>query len=502
MSGHEWSVGDMCEARQGAQNVAHAHNLHNWKPGTIERISESGEAADVKFDDGETEAEVPLEFIRQLDSSVSPSPLPGRSGAAADAPAGPRDTGASGGASSSSSKKAQPAGSEVVDEDEDDAMEEVESDDAGGDAAKTKDDDADYAEEGSGEEEDGEDDDEEESDEDDEEWTGKKPAPKEKKGGGGSSSSAPKEALSAVGKRKVKPTTMMIGGHAVKRQNLYGMEEGEGSVWDRELSGKTDANFAYRERPAASADDEAESKKERKRAKQAGSEKVERRPREKTAEEKERIERNEGLKQAREAAQATRARFLQPYASVLAKFGAKLPKVPKKKSKEEEEGLEGSGNGFLINETIVQPSQVNGVTMRDYQLHGMRWLAAMHQCGVNAILADESTRVPHAMHTHARTRTPPAPHTSHTSFPSLLSLSLSCSGPRQDPPDDLLPRVPQIRKGRPRPAFNHLPSLGPLLMDGRAQALLPEPPRDQAAFVRSGGAEAFNEYVGALYRGY
>ena len=428
MSGHEWSVGDKCEARQGAQNVAHAHNLHNWKPGTIERISESGEAADVKFDDGETEAEVPLEFIRQLDSSVSPSPLPGRSGAAADAPAGPRDTGTGGGASSSSSKKAQPAGSEMVDADEDDAMEEDESDDAGGDAAKTKDDDADYAEEGSGEEEDGEDDEEEESDEDDEEWTGKKPAAKEKKGGGGgSSSSAPKEALSAVGKRKVKPTTMMIGGHAVKRQNLYGMEEGEGSVWDRELSGKTDANFAYRERPAASADDEAESKKERKRAKQADSEKVERRPREKTAEEKERIERNEGLKQAREAAQATRARFLQPYASVLAKFGAKLPKVPKKKSKEEEEGLEGSGNGFLINESIVQPSQVNGVTMRDYQLHGMRWLAAMHQCGVNAILADESTRARRMQCTHARTRTPPAPHTSHTSFPSLLSFSLSLS---------------------------------------------------------------------------
>ena len=27
--------------------------------------------------------------------------------------------------------------------------------------------------------------------------------------------------------------------------------------------------------------------------------------------------------------------------------------------------------------------------MRDYQLHGLRWLTAMHTSGVNAILADE-----------------------------------------------------------------------------------------------------------------
>ena len=43
---------------------------------------------------------------------------------------------------------------------------------------------------------------------------------------------------------------MTINGHQVKRQNMYDMEEGEGSVWDRELSGKVDAAFQYRERTA------------------------------------------------------------------------------------------------------------------------------------------------------------------------------------------------------------------------------------------------------------
>ncbi|EOD36957.1 hypothetical protein EMIHUDRAFT_201303 [Emiliania huxleyi CCMP1516] len=37
------------------------------------------------------------------------------------------------------------------------------------------------------------------------------------------------------GRRMLKPTTVMVGGFAVKRQNMYDMEEGEGSVWDREL---------------------------------------------------------------------------------------------------------------------------------------------------------------------------------------------------------------------------------------------------------------------------
>ena len=43
------------------------------------------------------------------------------------------------------------------------------------------------------------------------------------------------EAEASLGraKRKIKPTTCVVDGFAVKRQNMYDMEEGEGSVWDR-----------------------------------------------------------------------------------------------------------------------------------------------------------------------------------------------------------------------------------------------------------------------------
>ena len=47
-----------------------------------------------------------------------------------------------------------------------------------------------------------------------------------------------------------------------------------------------------------------------------------------------------------------------------------------------------SGSGFIEDESIAQPAEVL-VPMRDYQLRGLRWLAGMHHCGVNAILADE-----------------------------------------------------------------------------------------------------------------
>jgi len=49
------------------------------------------------------------------------------------------------------------------------------------------------------------------------------------------------------GKRKIVPTTCMVDGFAVKRQNMYDMEEGEGSVWDREL-GEKDVAFAGQDR--------------------------------------------------------------------------------------------------------------------------------------------------------------------------------------------------------------------------------------------------------------
>ena len=42
----------------------------------------------------------------------------------------------------------------------------------------------------------------------------------------------------------------------------------------------------------------------------------------------------------------------------------------------------------MADSTLAQPSTLL-CTLHDYQLVGLRWLAALHQCGLNGILADE-----------------------------------------------------------------------------------------------------------------
>ena len=169
----------------------------------------------------------------------------------------------------------------------------------------------------------------------------------------------------SLGKRKVKSTTVMVDGHAVKRQNMYTMEEGEGSVWDRELSGETDEAFAYHERPAP----KAAPKPKAKPAARAVSD-----------EERERLERNSVMRQAREATATPRRQFLEPYRPLLERFGATLGPPPR-------DGA-AAGAPFAEDASLSQPAQIT-VPMRDYQLRGLRWLSAMHAHGVNAILADE-----------------------------------------------------------------------------------------------------------------
>ena len=110
------------------------------------------------------------------------------------------------------------------------------------------------------------------------------------------------------GQRLIKPTVAMVGGYAIKRQNMYDMEEGEGSVWDREL-GKEPKGFKARERMkymSAKKEDVAKPK-----------------PRVHSAEEKIRQARNEQLKAAEGNAARARAAFLAPYAGILRRFGAR-----------------------------------------------------------------------------------------------------------------------------------------------------------------------------------
>ena len=184
------------------------------------------------------------------------------------------------------------------------------------------------------------------------------------------------------GKRKVRPTTVMIDGHAVKRQNNYNMEEGEGSVWDRELSSGgayADPAFAYRERKAPT------------QAAVPPKPKAQPVPRVQTAEEKERLLRNEEMRAAKQGALQARLRFLEPHRHILAHFGALLPQpsAAEQAASARDDALMGGGvGGFLEDASIVQPKEIQ-VEMRDYQLRGLRWLVGMHKCGVNAILADE-----------------------------------------------------------------------------------------------------------------
>ena len=146
------------------------------------------------------------------------------------------------------------------------------------------------------------------------------------------------------GKRKIVPTTCMVDGFAVKRQNMYDLEDGEGSVWDRELGEKDDA-FAGQDRK------EWDAPRERKAAKKG--------PRVASAAEtvrrhlappcatarglaapiagpsvpgsqcrcdpaQDRLAKNALMKAAREEATARRRAFLEPHRAVLARFGAKL----------------------------------------------------------------------------------------------------------------------------------------------------------------------------------
>ena len=235
--------------------------------------------------------------------------------------------------------------------------------------------------------------------------------------------------LVVSGKRKVKATVVQVDGHWVKRQNLYDMEEGEGSVWDRELSKKSDPAFEYKERAAMAAP-------VAKKAKVSA-------PRTQSADEKRRRAQNDEMMRAKDEKKVSRAQFLEPHREVLTRFGATIPAG----------GAASGGDGFVEDLAIRQPKEI-GVEMREYQVRGLRWLVAMHDVGVNAILADEmglgktlqvcaiarrlGHRTTRTTPGHRTTRTTPRPshHAHHAS-----AIALPSQGPRRPtwwPPRPLL----------------------------------------------------------------
>lgn len=226
-------------------------------------------------------------------------------------------------------------------------------------------------------------------------------------------------------RRAIKSTTVMVNGHAVKRANMYTMDTGESSVWDQEL-GDSSASPTLRDaRPPP----QPVAKKPRSTSSAPAAAP--------SAQQVRRQQRNELLRQFKAQAAAHRAAFLSPHAKVLARFGAAVPSAaggltgrpsvpgpsvqgpsvpPSGQAAPAEcdeahsdggataadsgargDGAESGGAGggatafdlaMVACGTIPPPAELK-VEMREYQLHGLRWLCAMHRCGVNAILADE-----------------------------------------------------------------------------------------------------------------
>ena len=174
--------------------------------------------------------------------------------------------------------------------------------------------------------------------------------------------------------RKTKARVIMIDGEPVLRSNAYTMNDGEPSVFDKELgdgdaadAGRTQYNF------------EAPKRKYTKSGKP-------RKPytkRQKTEEEAACGKHNREVAAAIELANSKRAAYLQRHAKALAPFVDQ--KVMDK--------IEAQAEAYVPSEKILapvdnQPESIKAV-LREYQLEGIRWLVRMFDDGCSCILADE-----------------------------------------------------------------------------------------------------------------
>lgn len=175
--------------------------------------------------------------------------------------------------------------------------------------------------------------------------------------------------LEAVGKRAVRPTTVMINGQPVKRSNNYEMSDGANgfiSVFDSELA---KAAPAERSRPAPAPP-------AAKRPKPAA------KPREPSAKEKLRLKTNESIRADAAALAVRRALFFHEHRALVEPFteAAVLEKLAVAAA-----GAPPTEVG-RTRRVLCQPEAVTGGEMRDYQLAGLDWMAGMYQQGVNPIL--------------------------------------------------------------------------------------------------------------------
>ena len=171
-------------------------------------------------------------------------------------------------------------------------------------------------------------------------------------------------------KRKRTSQIIYVNGYAVKRQNLYTLEEGEPSVWEE-----------MRRKKGVKEDEEVEQRQQEEEVRQIAKlkPKLPSKPKEMHLSDsaKARNANNQLIKTAMEAAKAKKQQFICQHWKCLSPF------------------IEGTcppyneGNCATPTTLSHQPVCLTNVNMRDYQIVGLNWLIKCFESGVNAILGDE-----------------------------------------------------------------------------------------------------------------
>lgn len=160
---------------------------------------------------------------------------------------------------------------------------------------------------------------------------------------------------------------MVVDGHTILRSNNYDLEEGEKSVWDRELgNNRDDENVSAMPQPS----------EQPKPAKKRTYKPAARAPRVATSDDVARSAMRDRIKAEIADAAGRRAAFAVKHAAALSAFGADLS------------GLAEKATQYRSRKAAVPPPELTA-TLREHQLEGLRWLVSMHDCGVSQILGDE-----------------------------------------------------------------------------------------------------------------
>jgi len=180
-----------------------------------------------------------------------------------------------------------------------------------------------------------------------------------------------------------------ISGQTILKSNLYSLEAGEPSVWDKELSGvasptgqSSSGEMKYQ--------DYVPGNTSRRKTKSSSSAKAS--PGKKTkalsaieqaaAERKlKRSTHNSEIKRDKLNAQQRRIRFIKSNWEHIKKFVHSKPPTDQEVAK--------LTNVPSYPRLTKQPACLSNVTMRDYQLAGINWLINAYESGISVILGDE-----------------------------------------------------------------------------------------------------------------